>query len=479
METWSQPAGPIHVRFRSRFTAALAVAWLSAWLSACRGPAQGPAPVATLGSPPASPATPAAPRGPIAPAPPGEPDPDLSRVPPPRLLAIDWSTVSVATEAEALALWAKIAPTGDDWEAKLDELPPVVERPLAVALLREGNFTCMKQPPPGDCQKTLFEVDAPALTAGLGDPCLRRRLGLWAIAQLDEADLPAVLDALRAIVAIPPPESELHDAAFTAIRESDHATRLELLSIAWRAGQLDVVTSAVGKLDEAHLIEAVTKHHLDGALEILSAEGHRDVYLAAVTDEALGAKARVQAMLDLAALDLQALAPDIRAALVKATRSKDCTVAAAAARTLEQHGDRKYVPTRPRRGNVAAMMRSLCVLASYELLQRADEASLLQTFVPANGLERVMVAYDPLASIDAGDPDGDGDPHTERTIDRVARAEVVIPEIESMVRAMKRCTGTVCRSEDHEFHFGLRRVGGALALVRLGVVERPPCPRSP
>ena len=41
----------------------------------------------------------------------------------------------------------------------------------------------------------------------------------------------------------------------------------------------------IGNLDEPHLLEAVTRLHIDGALEILSAEAHRATYLAAVTDE--------------------------------------------------------------------------------------------------------------------------------------------------------------------------------------------------
>jgi hypothetical protein len=114
------------------------------------------------------------------------------------------------------------------------------------------------------------------------------------------------------------------------------------------------------------------------------------------------------------------------------------------------------------------------VLASYEHLQRSDESSLLATFVPPKGLERIAVAYDALSEVDQ---DGDGDPHTQRTADLVAREELVLPEIEDLIRAMRRCKGTTCSSDDREFRFSFKALGGELQLYRLEIVERPPCVR--
>src|SRR5690606_24912406 len=182
-----------------------------------------------------------------------------------------------------------------------------------VALLRAGGFTCASPAPPGDCAPPVFDVPAPGHAAGPGDPCLRRLLALWSIAQLEAGDLPRVRDALRAIVAIPPPESQLVSAALRAIPKRDQAELLALIAIAWRAGQRDVVDAEVGRLDEAHLIEAATKHHVGGALEVLSAEGHRAAYLAAVVDDDLPAAARTRAIADLvAADDAAAAAADAR-----------------------------------------------------------------------------------------------------------------------------------------------------------------------
>lgn len=402
---------------------------------------------------------------------PRPPDPDLNRTPPKPLLAIDWNTVPLATEADANAVWAQIAPTGDDWEAKLEEVPVAKAGPLGIALLHGGNFTCVPAQPPKDCAPIVLDVDGPAPTATITDPCLRRLLALWSIGALDDADVPGVMDALRGIVAIPPPESQLVAAAIQAVPETDNDHRLELLAIAFKAGQRDLANGHVGTLDEPHLIEAVKKYHLDGALDVLSAQTHREVFLAAVADEALAPKARVEAMSELASVD-DKLAADVRTALVAAVKAKDCFVAASAARMLEVRGDKRFVPRRPRTTSPDVMMRALCVLASYETLQGNDESSLFAGFVPAKGLEHIKVAFDPLSDVDT---DGDGDPRTERTVTLLARADVVLPEVDDLVRAFRHCKGTTCSSPDRDFRFGLKVIGGELSVQSLELVDRPPC----
>jgi len=454
-ETYHRLASLIDVGRNSTFTVLAMI-----WLTGCGG--SRPRPAVHAAPPETSPvisATIAAP-----------PDPDLHRPPPRRILDIDWEKISLTNDGEATALWHRIAPTGADWEDKLEEIPAALARPLAIAVLHGGNFTCAR-PPAGACAKPIYDVDPPADAAGFDDPCLRRLLALWSLGQLEDDDLPAVKDALLGIAAIPTPESQLVAAAIHTIPETSQDARLEILAIAWRAGQHELVDAAAGALDEAHLTTAVQKHHIAGALDILSADAHRAVYIAAVTDEALAARARTMAIGDLVALD-DKLPPDLKAALASAARSKDCAVAAAAARALDQHGDHRFVPRHPATTNIGQLMRAMCVLASYEALQHNDEASLLSTYVPKRGLERITITYDPVAD---DDPDGDGDPHTTHTADLIARGEVVLPELEDLVRAMPHCTGTICVSEDHEFHFVWKPFGGELLLSRIELADRPPC----
>ncbi len=412
---------------------------------------------------------------------PRAPDPDLHRPPPRKLLDIEWTKVALTDDAAALAVWRRIAPTGADWDDRLQEVPAQAARPLALAVLHGGQFLCTP-PATGDCARPAYDVDAPAETAGFDDPCLRRLLALWSLDQLEASDLPAIKDALLAIAQLPPPESQLVEAAIHAVPETDQDTRLALLARAWRAGQRDLVGGALGGFDEPHLVAAVRDHHIDPALEILSAEGDRALYLAAVNDDALATRSRTAAIGDLVALAAAATAgnklpADLTAALVTATRAKDCSVAAAAARALAQHGDPRFVPRRPRTASTAQLMRAVCVLASYEALLDNDEPSLVPGYVPARGLERMTITYDPLSD---DDPDGDGDPHTSHTAELVPRAEAMLPELEDLVRAMQHCTGTICVSDDHEFRFVWQRFGGDTLLARLELADRPPCtPAAP
>ncbi|HEU4611570.1 MAG TPA: hypothetical protein VFS15_05815 [Kofleriaceae bacterium] len=416
---------------------------------------------------------------PVAPAPAPAPPPpetghlqELEKPAPVKLVDIDWSTTPLDSDADALAAWQRIAPTGADWSDRLDELPDEgdVTAKLALALLRGGNFTCVQPPAPGSCAHAV-DVPEPAPAATLADPCLRRLLAIWAISQLEPDQVDQVRDALRAIAAIPPPESELVSAALQALPESDQDGRLELYAIAFRAGHRELVNGLVNVLDEAHLITAVRTHHIDGALDLMTAVSQRSLFLAALADEQLNGAARVQVISELADVDdSDKLAPDVRAALVRATKSPDCAVAAAADRFLVRSGAKRFAPARPRTHSPAAMMRALCVLASYEAGLRADEPSFLPAYVPKKGLELVTRTYDEYSDVDT---DGDGDPHTESTSVFVPREEVVLPEVEDMIRAFANCAGTTCRSVDREFRFGFK--GGELLLTRLEVNERPPC----
>lgn len=392
-------------------------------------------------------------------------------------LAIDWASTPMTTDAEIAAVWQRIAPTGDDWEEKLDEIPLAQGRVLGRWFLRQGNVTCAKPPSTADCAPLVLDVERPKTTADASDPCLRRMLAMWSIGQLDDADLsgpsavPAVIDALRAIVELPPPESELVASALEVIPEAEQDLRLELIDRAYRAGQRDVANGQLGELDEAHVITAATKFHIDGALEILSAQGHRAVFLAAIADEKMQPKARTDAMDELLGAEPD-LVPDTRAALVAAAKAKDCSVAAHGARALVLRGDKRFVPQRPRTTSPATMMRSLCVLAAYEQLQGNDEPSLLAGYVPPKGLERVAIAYDALGEVDT---DGDGDPHTVREVTLVPRDEVVVPEADDLLRAFKRCEGTACVSHDRDYRYTFKTSGGQLYLTRLEIAERPPC----
>ena len=395
-------------------------------------------------------------------------DPDLNHTYK-KLLSIDWATAAFADPAEVAELWHRIAPTGDDWSLKLDEVPDgPIATALATELLLEGNMTCVV-PHASSCGTTLPELPPLEPTATLADPCLRRQLALWSLQQLGQVDpsrLATIAPALRAIAALPPPESELVVAAVVAASR-DSALEAELLELAWKAGQHAIVNGMIGGLELPQLVDLATRLHVDGALDGLTAKTHRDVFLKAIADEQLQPATRQQALIELVGDD-DKLAPDLATAIVAITKSPTCEVAAAAARMLEKHGNAAYLPRKPRSTSPAALLRGLCVLAAYERDAPGGEASLLPGYLPPRGLEVIRVDYDALSETD---PDGDGDVHTSRTSELIERASASLPETAAFARALQHCSKTTCTADDVDFNLTIKE--GRLA--RVEIIQRPPC----
>ncbi|HET9990396.1 MAG TPA: hypothetical protein VFQ65_17815, partial [Kofleriaceae bacterium] len=334
---------------------------------------------------------------------------------------------------------------------------------LALELLREGNFACVAAPHPCHAPIELAELRPDAT---LADPCLRRRLALWSLDQLDKDDAAPLRDVLKQLAALAPPESELVVDAIE-LGASDQTLAYELIAIAWQAGQRDLVNHLMSSLDEAHLIDAATKLHVDGAFEVLTASTQRAVFLGALADEKLDWKTRAQAMAELVGDD-DKLAPDLDKALIAATKSPSCETAAAAAHVLDRHRDHAYVPFKPLTTQPDKLIHGLCVTAAYEQQARSDERPPFPTYVPARGLELVTVTYDPYSDVDT---DGDGDPHTNRTTELVERAHVELPDLPDFLGALRHCVKGTCSSDDHDF----KLVWKNGELTRLEVIEKPPC----
>ena len=382
------------------------------------------------------------------------------------VLTIDWSTVKLATESDALALWTTIAPTGEDWRERVDEVPSTFTKPLALALLHQGNVQCPTEAPHACTKQPALTVFNPDAT--LADPCLRRELAMWSFDQLDRADLPALRDALKQLVALPPPESQLVADALQFAESGDQDLRLELLGIAWKAGQRELVNGQFGGFDEAHLLQAATVLHIDGAFDGLSAQNQRAVFLKALGDEQLLSVTRAHLMSELLG-DQDVMAPDLKAALIAvATKATDCQAAAAAAAELVAHDAPQFAPGRPRSAKPEAFVHGLCVIAAYESHLRADQTSPFSSLLPARGLELTRVTYDAYSDVDT---DGDGDVHTEHIHDLVPRANASVPEAGDLQLALQHCTKLTCSSEDHDFK--LTVANGVL--TKLEIVDRPPC----
>jgi hypothetical protein len=404
---------------------------------------------------------------PAAPSPPPpvastpEPLPPPSNEPAPRpLLSIDWKSVQVTDDASALALWQQIAPTGADWELRIGELPDDndLQRHLAFALLRGGNFACKPADASGDpTSSTSCEAPGAAPTATSGaspastfsDPCLRRELALWALGRLDDDDARTLERELISLAALPPPEDELVREAFDLVPVGADALLLQMIEAARAAGQGDLADESLSWLPRPMLLQVATKLHSDGALRSLEPSEARGAFLAAINDGQLKPATRLSAIDDLIVADDGKLKKDVRAALLTALKDPRCEVAAAAARAFVTAGEPRFAP-RPVLTSIPASLRALCVMASYSQ-EEAGLDSGLRAFISKRGLQ----VYD-HSEITA--------PPGEATAELILPAQlIVLPFLEELSSALEHCTttapgpsagpdaGTVCRADGLRF----------------------------
>jgi len=390
------------------------------------------------------------------------PDPDRAR------LDIDWASTPTTTDAEAVAVWRRILPTGVDWDLRLAQIPEDRVAPLAAALLRGGNFACAPLTG-GGCTPGYLGWPDPAPDATFDEPCLRRAVALWAMSNLDGDQVAALVPVLRSIAGSPQVDDELAGAALVAAGDQSEATRLDLLRAAREAGHAGAVDDELGDMSEQGLITAATDLHIDAAIEALDVGLSRPVFLAAVRDRQLRPATRIDAIHELSA-DVTGAAPrDLEKLLVEAARDPDCGVAATAATTLNGFGKKDAMPRRPRTRKVADAMRALCVMAA------ADAVDAARPFVGPTGLKVIERTYDAnleFAKDDDDDADGDHDPRTSRTVETVTGKDLVeIPFDADIPAAMARCKGTVCAlpgGVELTFTFAPARDGG----LWLDAIER-------
>ena len=306
------------------------------------------------------------------------------------------------TKAEALALWQQLAPTGENYEDRLAAIPedPAVRRPMAVALLEQGNFACEAVVKYEGCGQESVELGPIEPTAGLEQPCLRRRLALWALDQLTADDARALTEALVGLVELPEPEDELRTQAFAVA--VDDGQRLALLAAAKGKELHELAEAEAGKLITiAARVEALRDLHIDAAADGLDPVAHHDVLLAALVDTELASTTRRTIMSQLAGDQ----APAVTEALVDVVDDDDCGLAMEAAELLASRGDASHLPERPASTDAGAHLWALCMLAHASDAAR-QEAQWLTWFGP----ERVLFEhehYNEFAEPEEESEDGD------------------------------------------------------------------------
>lgn len=264
------------------------------------------------------------------------------------------------TRDEARALWQQLAPNGENYEDRLAAIPDdeAVRRPMAVALLEQGHFACAAVVEYHGCGEESEELAPIEPTAGLDEPCLRRRLALWALDAITADDARALTGVLVGLVELPDPEDELRTQAFAVA--VDDGQRLALLAAAKGKGLHELAEAEAAKLTTIPArIQALRELSINAAATGLDPVAHRDVLLGAMVDAELASATRRAIMAQLA----HDQDPAVTRALVEVVDDDDCSLAMEAAELLAARGDPSYLPVRPTSIDTNEHMRALCMLA--------------------------------------------------------------------------------------------------------------------
>lgn len=178
-------------------------------------------------------------------------------------------------EADPMAAWKALKIRGRDYEPKLASLPEEQRRDMAIAFLRDGNFTCRALEMNGRCGE--IEVRLVPVVAGddLGDGCLRRAVALWALDQIDGETLRARLpDVARELVKLRRPEAELPRRVIEKV--DDASLLVELIGLANQAGHHELADGTVARVDDDQLPELAFKYGVDAAFEAVIQSGRLD-----------------------------------------------------------------------------------------------------------------------------------------------------------------------------------------------------------
>lgn len=380
-------------------------------------------------------------------------------------------TLAVSQPAAQADLLGLLGATGATWEAAVAAVPPRLARSVAIAFLRDGDLACTRTTgdPDDHCGGPAFEFAPVDAAAALDDPCLRRLVARWALTRLEATDVPAVADALAAIVALPRPEQALADEVVALVPPGDDDLRLRLIAAAAGADRGDVADALLAGLTPAGAARALVELRRDRALEHLGAHPPRDVLVAAL-GAGLTRETELSILAVLAPSDLSD--PEAATAVRAAAGSPDCELAAAAAILFDDSGDDQYLPRRMPLTSPAAATRALCVARHVSAL---EAQAVLEPLVARDGFELVVVERDVWGTNrDHADPDldGDGDPDTTATRDRVTRAELAADTLIEWLPTQCDDVGARCTSAGAEVQLTFDRTpSGGLYLEELRMVR--------
>jgi hypothetical protein len=303
------------------------------------------------------------------------------------------------SDDEALALWDRLGVSGKNWEEAVGSIAdvPQLRRMMARALLAKGELECKKIVDEGQCGEEDFEWGPLADDATLDDPCLRRRVAVWALENggLTPADLRALWPRLEAVFGFDTPwkKGTEHtrfqsdgDQLCSAVLEAARA--VEELSVEAISASVDGECASnrarkqVAKLSPKARLALAEKHTVEEAYEGLDPKAHSKLLVDAIGKSKLNPAFRVETMKRLAAA-LGATAPLKESLRAIADKDGDLEVSALAGVTLFGLGDESRLPRRPASGDQTAFERELGRLRHDPDNKRREER--FRAFLPKRG----------------------------------------------------------------------------------------------
>ena len=355
--------------------------------------------------------------------------------------------------AQALALWKKLAPTGADYHEKLASIPadPSVRGPMALALIAGGDFTCEETVEYSECgdDHTNFADFNPKST--FADPCLRRRLALWALPELDPADIGKVADTLTAMLEMDDePETELQAAALAAFERAPEAIRLRAYKTAMAKGMEEKIE--IDGLSENGLIAAARDLGIDAAALALDRGRHLEVLAVLLNDvQQMSEETRSTILTSLAEVK-EVVSTE---ALEKCAAGSDsCALAMDAALALEERGDGSFIPRRWARDDEDAARSALCM--SMHDTDEGRARTLLASFI---GPEGVLVNEVHKSEWEDMDRDRDAGPEEDEP-DAGPERVTSLDDIEELVRQTIEFENLSPEWEKRELSFTRAKDGG-------------------
>jgi hypothetical protein len=171
---------------------------------------------------------------------------------------IPWARVRVENKEDAEKVWTALDPHGRDYADRLAEMPRRYWPWMAKTLLDDGGFAC--KPVAATCGVGTV-IPEPDADAGIGDPCLRRKLAIWAVGVVQPTE---IIDLVR----IPMPEQALHAAVLAAVE--DPSLRAAMTLEVEKTGDETTADAYVDGLDRGQL-DKLALAGVDGAIEALLA----------------------------------------------------------------------------------------------------------------------------------------------------------------------------------------------------------------